>query len=57
MKGKIDKRELHSIFEGIIQNDEMSFNKLYENYSSLIYKIAFSILKNRDNSEEITQKV
>ena len=57
MKEKIDKRELHNVFEGISKNDEMSFNKLYENYSTLVYKIAFSILKNRENSEEITQKV
>ena len=57
MKEKINRKELHNIFEGILKNDEMSFNKLYENYSALVYKIAFSILKNRENSEEITQKV
>ena len=56
-KTKINKEELHSIFEGIFKNDEMSFNNLYENYKGLVYKIAFSILKNKENSEEITQKV
>ena len=54
---KINKEELHSIFEGIAKNDETCFNELYEKYHWLVYNIAFSILKNQENSEEIMQKV
>ena len=54
---KIDKEELHDIFKGISENNENYFNKLYEKYNMLIYGIAFSILKNRENSEEVVQKV
>ena len=54
---KIDKEELHRIFCKIETNKELYFNKLYENYRGLIYAIAFSILKNREDSEDVVQKV
>ena len=54
---KIDKKELHNIFKGIKSSNELYFNKLYEKYRKLIYAIAFSILKNKDNSEDVVQKV
>lgn len=52
---KIDKEELHSIFVGIKNNNELEFNKLYEKYEPLVYGIAFSILKNKEDSEEVAQ--
>lgn len=54
---KIDEKELHQIFEDLKQNKEKSFNELYEKYNKLIYCIAFSILKNKENSEDIVQIV
>ena len=54
---KIDKEELHNIFCEIKNNNEFYFNKLYEKYRKLIYAIAFSILKNKENSEDIVQRV
>ena len=54
---KIDKEELHTIFCKIETDKELYFNKLYENYRGLIYAIAFSILKNREDSEDVVQKV
>lgn len=54
---KIDKEELHNIFIGIKNNNELEFNKLYEKYKNLIYRIAFSILKNKEDSEEMVQAV
>ncbi len=55
--GNIEKQELHDIFIGISNNDDMCFNKLYEKYSKLIYSIAFSILKNKEDAEDVMQKV
>lgn len=52
---KIDKEELHSIFIGIKNNSESSFNELYEKYRKLVYAVSFSILKNKENSEELVQ--
>lgn len=52
---KINKDELHRIFEGIKNNNELEFNNLCEKYAKLIYSIAFSIIKNKEDSEEITQ--
>lgn len=54
---KISKEELHSIFIEMKNNNELAFNNLYEKYSKLVYAISFSILKNRENSEDIVQKV
>lgn len=53
----INKQELHNIFKGISNKEENEFNKLYEKYSKLIYGVSFSILKNKENSEDITQTV
>lgn len=53
----IDKKELHSIFTNLRIDKEKSFNELYEKYSKLIYNIAFSILKSRENSEDVMQNL
>ena len=54
---KINIDDLHSIFLGIENNKEVYFNKLYEKYKKLVYSVAFSILKNKENSEDVVQKV
>jgi RNA polymerase sigma-70 factor (ECF subfamily) len=53
----INKEELHSIFKEIANKNELEFNKLYDKYKNLVYAIAFSILKNKEDSEDVTQKV
>lgn len=53
----INKQELHNIFKGIANKEEKEFNKLYEKYNKLVYGVSFSILKNKENSEDITQTV
>ncbi len=52
---KINTKELHQIFVNLKENREKSFNELYEKYGKLIYAISFSILKNKENSEDIVQ--
>lgn len=54
---RVNKEELHDIFNGIKDGNELEFNKLYEKYKELIYGIAFSILKNKEDSEEIVQSI
>lgn len=54
---RINKEELHRIFIGIKDNNELEFNNLCEKYRTLIYGISFSILKNKDDSEEVVQNV
>lgn len=54
---KINKQELHSIFKGIINKEEVKFKELYEKYYSLVDSIAFSILKNKEISQDIAQEV
>lgn len=54
---KINRQELHEIFMGIRNGNELEFNKLYENFKGLVYGVAFSILKNKEDSEETTQVV
>jgi len=54
---KLDKEELHRVFARLRAGNEDAFTVLYEKYHSLVYAIAFSILKNGQDSEEIVQKV
>ena len=48
----INKKELHELFQGIKQGSRTAFEVLYKRYNQLVYKIAFSILKNKENSEK-----
>ena len=51
----IDKKELHSLFQELKQGKQEAAQELYEKYKSLVYGIAFSIVKNKDDSEDIVQ--
>lgn len=53
----INKEELHANFIEISNKNEDEFNKLYKNYKSLVYGISFSILKNKETSEDVVQIV
>lgn len=58
-KGNLfDKEELHKHFKDyrLNRNDE-SAKVLYIKYRELIYSISFSILKNKDDSEDIVQSI
>ena len=54
---KIDENELKIIFQGIKNGNKANIELLYKNYHDIVYGIAFSILKNKDNSEDVTQNV
>ena len=53
----INKQELHLIFQEIKQGNSNKQNDLYCKHNKLIYNIAFSILKNHENSEDVVQIV
>lgn len=53
---KIDKVKLHELMKKQILGEQVE-KELYENYSNLVYKIAFSILKNKENAEDVMQNV
>ena len=53
----INKEELHILFEGIRNNNKSSFDTLYEKYKSLVYGVSFTICKNNDIADEVTQNV
>lgn len=55
--GKINVEELRELFIEIKYGNNIAFEKLYKNYKNLVYKIAYSILKNSHNSEDIVQIV
>jgi len=55
---KIDKKILKDLFNSIKSNDkEKAVEELYNKYNKLIYAIAFSILKNKEDSEDVVQNV
>lgn len=53
----INKQELHDIFLKLQSGDTSQFELLYKNNKLLVYKIAFSILKTKEASEDVTQTV
>lgn len=55
MSEKIKAKELKELFNQIKSNDDTAFEEFYTKYNKLIYKIAFSILKNKSDVEDITQ--
>ena len=54
---RIDKNELHELFVGLKNKNQDAYNKLYEKYYNLVYGIIFSILKKKEDSEDITHEV
>ena len=54
---KIDTDKAHLIFKEMRINRKEGVNKLYNNFYRTIYGISFSILKNKEDSEEVIQNV
>ena len=54
---KIKKQDLHLIFRDIKNGDSGKVDVFYSKYNKLVYGIAFSILKNKEDSEDIVQIV
>ena len=51
------KEKLEELIKEMKQGNNQSMQELYEKYKSLVFGIAFSILKNREDSEDIVQIV
>ena len=55
---KIDKKELKELFYRIKNEDkETATEELYNKYHNVVYGIAFSILKNKEDAEDAMQNV
>ncbi len=54
---KINVEELRELFIEIKYGNNIAFEKLYKDYKNLVYKIAYSILKNSHDSEDVVQIV
>ena len=52
-----EKVELKSIFNELKKENKSVIEELYKKYNKIIYGIAFSILKNKEDSEDIVQTV
>lgn len=55
--GKLNEGELKELFIEIKHNNKIAYEKLYNRYNKLVYGIAFSILKNKEDSEDVVQTV
>ena len=53
----MNKKELKSIFLKIKKDDKKGVEELYSKYHKMVYGIAFSILKNKEDAEDIMQIV
>ena len=54
---KQDKNEINQLFEEFKSGNKEVLEEIYNKYHKTIYGIAFSILKNKDDSEDIVQSV
>lgn len=54
---KINEKELKELFIELKMQNQIGFEKLYAKYKKLVYGIAFTILKNKEDSEDIVQIV
>lgn len=53
----MNKKEIKSIFLKIKKDDKKGIEELYSKYHKMVYGIAFSILKNKEDAEDIMQVV
>ena len=54
----INEKELNQIFKKLkSNNDEIAFELVYSNYNKIFYRVAFSILKNKEDAEDVVQTV
>ena len=54
---KIDNKELEQIFININKNKTQGIEELYCKYKKVVYSIAFSISKNKEDSEDVVQSI
>lgn len=54
---KVNNQELKEIFSNFSENKSTNFEKLYSKYKNIVYGIAFSILKNKTDAEDVVQIV
>lgn len=55
---RINEKELKQLFTELkSSNNKVAFETLYKQYNKLVYRIAFTILKNKEDSEDIVQAV
>ena len=55
---RIDEKELKKLITELkSSNNKEAFETLYQKYNKLVYRIAFTILKNKEDSEDIVQSV
>lgn len=52
-----EKEELKAIFNELRNGNKEAIEELYKKYNKMIYGVAFSILKNKDDSEDVVQTV
>ena len=48
---------MHILMQNVIENKEKYFEILYKEYKDFVFKIVFSIIKNKDDAEDITQNI
>jgi len=52
-----EDKKLHQLFNEIKEGNNGAIEIIYKEYKGIVYKIAFSVLKNHDDAEDIVQNV
>ena len=51
----LNKAEIHNIFQNIKNGNKEAIEELYAKYQKLVINISFSIVKDKDIADEISQ--
>lgn len=54
---KVNEKELQKLFNDLKENNNSSFETIYNIYNKLVYGISYSILKNSEDAMDATQSV
>lgn len=54
---ELKKKELRNILCEIKENNMEQYDKLYKEYYPIVYGIVFSIIKNKENTEDVVQEI
>ena len=53
----MNKNKLHIAMQMVIENKEQNFEMFYKECKDYVFKIAFGIIKNKEDSEDIVQNL
>jgi len=52
----VDERQFEEAVARMVQGDKSGLKEIYENYAGYIYRIIYEVLRNKENTEDVTSE-